>query len=57
MSTVVLQCRGAALDIFILETILDYAKNIFLPLEIMLLGMGERISETLQVVCEVQYTV
>jgi hypothetical protein len=36
---------------------LDFAKNFFPPLEPKLLVMWERISEALQVVCEVLYTV
>ncbi len=36
---------------------LDFAKNVFPPLEVKLLVMWETISEAQQVVCEVVYTV
>jgi hypothetical protein len=36
---------------------LDFAKKVFPPLEPKLLVMWERISEALQVFCEVLYTV
>jgi hypothetical protein len=36
---------------------LDFSKYLFLPLELKLLVMWERISEALQVVCEVLHTV